>query len=80
MNQLDRNRLATQLAGASVTHFLEGDKQSLEECIGQIPDPPGPWVGMLRFATLAITVIAQDSGADATEIARQMILRIAELE
>jgi hypothetical protein len=79
-DQMDDNRLATQLAGAAVTHFLSGDERALKECVAQIPNPPGPWVGMLRFAALAVAVVAEDSGMDQAEVARQLVLRVAELE
>ncbi|WP_175443301.1 MULTISPECIES: hypothetical protein [unclassified Frankia] len=49
-------------------------------CIRQIPDPPGPWVGMLRFAALAVAVIAEDSGVEQRDVAQQLLLRVAELQ
>jgi hypothetical protein len=79
-DQIDSNRLATQLAGAAVTHFLSCDEESLKECVARIPDPPGPWVGLLRFAALAIAVIAEDSETDQADVARELVLRVAELE
>ncbi|ABD13465.1 hypothetical protein ThrDRAFT_04821 [Frankia casuarinae] len=79
-DRLERNRLATQLAGAALTHFLADDEKSVAACIRQIPDPPGPWVGMLRFAALAVAVIAEDSGVEQRDVAQQLLLRVAELQ
>ncbi|WP_160323931.1 MULTISPECIES: hypothetical protein [Frankia] len=49
-------------------------------CVRQIPDPPGPRVGMLRFAALAVAVIAEDSGAEHRDVAQQLLRRAAELQ
>ncbi|GGW61434.1 hypothetical protein [Streptomyces xantholiticus] len=83
MSSLERERRnirATQLAGAAVSHFLANDEAALKECLRQIPDPPGALTGMLRFAALAATVVAEDSESDPADIARLLVLRVAELE
>ncbi|MFE3326085.1 hypothetical protein [Streptomyces sp. NPDC059176] len=76
----ERNVRATQLAGAAVAHFLANDEESLNDCLRQIPDPPGALVGMLRFAALAVTAAAEDSEAGHIEVAQQLVLRVADLE
>nr|WSZ97813.1 hypothetical protein OH820_21055 [Streptomyces sp. NBC_00857] len=79
-SQSERNVRATQLAGAAVAHFLADDEESLRECIRQIPDPPGALAGLLRFAALAVTALAEDSEAVHVEVAQQLVLRVADLE
>ena len=35
---------------------------------------------MLRFAALAVAVIAEDSGVEQRDVAQQLLLRVAELQ
>lgn len=79
-DRLEDNRQATQLAGAAVAHFLRGDREAMLECVRQIPDPPGAWVGLVRFCALTVTALAVDDSDDAAQVAQDLVLRVAELD
>jgi hypothetical protein len=79
-DQLQRNLRATQLAGAAVTHFLEGDEEALRSCLNDVPEPPGVSIGLLRFAALAVAMLAEVDKVTHAEVARAIVLRVAELD